>query len=416
MGSDWRVELSSVEPALEAIGSGGMAVVVDDPRRENEGDLVMAARHVTPAAVNFMATHGRGLICVPMLRERLDELHIPPMIDRRTDPRETAFHVGVDLRGQATGISAAERAQTIRALANSSSRAPDFCKPGHVFPLAYRPGGVLERPGHTEASVDLAVLARAGASAVICEIAADDGEMMRLPELRGFADRHGLPIIAISDLIEYLARPKRLVRRVSAARLPLKRGTFTVVGYRDLVDGREHLAAVFGEVDGAAGVLARVHSECLTGDVLGSRRCDCGSQLELALSMIANEGAGVLVYLRGHEGRGIGLLEKLSAYQLQDHGLDTVEANLALGHPVDGRDYGIGAEILTDLGITGIRLMTNNPTKRAALERHGICIVETVPLVTDPTAENVRYLSAKRTKMGHTLRATGSGSAVRRSG
>jgi 3,4-dihydroxy 2-butanone 4-phosphate synthase/GTP cyclohydrolase II len=406
------VELSSIEAALEAIGSGGMAVVVDDPRRENEGDLVMAANQVTATAVNFMATHGRGLICVPMARARLDELHIPPMVDRCTDPRRTAFHVGVDLRGQATGISAAERAATIRALASSSCSAADFCQPGHVFPLACRPGGVLERPGHTEAAVELSALAGAGAAAVICEIAAHDGEMMRLAELRAFAQQQGLPLVAISDLIDYLTHAKRLVKRVSAARLPLKDGTFTVIGYRDLVDGREHLAAVFGRVEGATGVLARVHSECLTGDVFGSRRCDCGSQLELALSTIANADAGVLVYLRGHEGRGIGLLEKLSAYQLQDQGLDTVEANIALGHPADCRDYAIGAEVLADLGIDGIRLMTNNPAKRDALVRHGISVIETVPLVTNPTVENVRYLSAKRAKLGHALDATGSGSAV----
>jgi 3,4-dihydroxy 2-butanone 4-phosphate synthase/GTP cyclohydrolase II len=406
------LELSNVEAALEAIGSGGMAIVVDDPRRENEGDLVMAASHVTPTAVNFMATHGRGLICVPMARERLDDLRIPPMVDRCTDPRKTAFHVGVDLRGQATGISAAERAATIRALANPSCSADDFRKPGHVFPLARRPGGVLERPGHTEASIDLSVLAGAGTAAMICEIAADDGEMMRLPQLCAFANQHALPIVAISDLIDYLAEAKQRIARVSAARLPRQEGAFTVIGYRDLVDGREHLAVVLGDVHGGAGVLARVHSECLTGDVFRSRRCDCGSQLELALSMIANAGAGVVVYLRGHEGRGIGLLEKLSAYQLQDQGLDTVEANLALGHPADGRDYAIGAEILKDLGINGIRLMTNNPTKRDGLERHGISIIETVPLVTDPTPENVRYLDAKGAKMGHVFEAVRSASAV----
>jgi 3,4-dihydroxy 2-butanone 4-phosphate synthase/GTP cyclohydrolase II len=382
-----------------------MAVVVDDPRRENEGDLVMAATFVTPEAINFMATHGRGLICVPMLRERLDELEIPTMAPRSTDPRGTAFHVGVDLRGQATGISAAERAGTIGALADPRSAAVDFTQPGHVFPLAYRRGGVLARAGHTEASVDLAMLAGAGPAAVICEIASADGEMMRLPELIRFAELHGLPVVTISDLIAQLAAPELMVRRFSEARLPLEQGEFRMVGYRDLLDGREHLAAVMGDVASRPNVLARVHSECLTGDVFGSQRCDCGEQLELALGMVAAEGAGVVVYLRGHEGRGIGLLEKLSAYGLQDRGLDTVDANLALGHPADARDYAIGAQILRDLGVDGLRLLTNNPAKREALQANGIDVVETVPIVTDPRPENVRYLDAKRARMGHLLDA-----------
>jgi 3,4-dihydroxy 2-butanone 4-phosphate synthase/GTP cyclohydrolase II len=395
--------LSPIEAAIDAIAAGGMAVVVDDPSRENEGDLVMAARFVTPEAVNFMATHARGLICVPMLRERLDELEIPPMVDRCTDPKGTAFHVGVDLREQSTGISAAERANTIRALADGSSGAADFRQPGHVFPLAYRSGGVLERAGHTEASIDLAVLAGAGPAAVICEIAAEDGEMMRLPELLEFAEQHDLPIVAIDELIRYLARPARLVARVSGARVPLDEGEFQLVGYRDLQDGREHIVAVYGDVSGRPGVLVRIHSECLTGDVFGSRRCDCGRQLELALAEVAEEGAGVVVYLRGHEGRGIGLLEKLNAYELQDAGLDTVDANVALGHPPDARDYAIGAQILEDLGVDDFRLLTNNPAKRDALKRLGRRVLESVPLVTAPTPENVRYLSAKRTRLGHTL-------------
>jgi 3,4-dihydroxy 2-butanone 4-phosphate synthase/GTP cyclohydrolase II len=395
--------LSSIKAAVDAIGAGGMAVVVDDPNRENEGDLVMAARFVTPEAVNFMATHARGLICAPMLRERLDELEIPPMVDRCTDPKGTAFHVGVDLREHSTGISAGERANTIRALADASSGATDFTQPGHVFPLAYRSGGVLERAGHTEASIDLALLAGAGPAAVICEIAAADGEMMRLPELFEFAQRHGLPVIAISDLVQHLMRPEGLVARVSEARVPLKEGDFTIVGYRDLQDGREHIAAVYGDVANRPGVLVRIHSECLTGDVLGSRRCDCGRQLELALAQVAEEGAGVVVYLRGHEGRGIGLLEKLNAYELQDAGLDTVDANIALGHPADARDYAVGARILQDLDVDDFRLLTNNPAKREALEELGRSVVESVPLVTLPTPENVRYLSAKRARMGHTL-------------
>jgi 3,4-dihydroxy 2-butanone 4-phosphate synthase/GTP cyclohydrolase II len=282
-----------------------------------------------------------------------------------------------------------------------------------VCPLAYRAGGVLERAGHTEASIDLATLAGAGPASVICEITADDGEMMRFPELLGFAKRHGLPVVTIGELIDHVARARRLVRRVSQARVPLSEGTFTVIGYLDLVDGREHLAAVHGEITGRPGVLVRVHSECLTGDVFGSRRCDCGRQLEVALSRIVAEGAGVVVYLRGHEGRGIGLLEKLCAYGLQDTGLDTVDANLALGHPADARDYAVGAQILADLGVDDFRLMTNNPDKREALERHGLRVLESVPLATEPTTENVRYLSAKRERMGHALDFRQLGAACR---
>jgi 3,4-dihydroxy 2-butanone 4-phosphate synthase/GTP cyclohydrolase II len=394
---------SAVEAAIEAVATGGMAVVIDDPDRENEGDLVMAARYATLEAVNFMATHARGLICVPMLRDRLDELGIPPMVRRVSDPRGTAFHVSVDLRGQATGISAGERAETIRALADPASIAADFTRPGHVFPLAYRAGGVLERPGHTEASIDLAVLADAGPSAVVCEIAAEDGEMMARPELIHFAERHGLPLVTVGELVGHLARVRRVVRRVSQAEVPLAKGTFTLVGYLDAVDGREHIAAAYGEVRGRRGVLVRLHSECLTGDVFGSRRCDCGEQLEAALHAIVAEGAGVVVYLRGHEGRGIGLLEKLKAYALQDQGLDTVDANLALGHPADARDYAIGVQILADLGVDNLRLMTNNPAKRRAIEGLGVRVLEAVPLTTEPTIENVQYLRAKNARMGHVL-------------
>jgi 3,4-dihydroxy 2-butanone 4-phosphate synthase/GTP cyclohydrolase II len=393
----------AVDAAIAAIRAGGMAVVVDDPSREGEGDLVMAAEHVTPAAVNVMATHGRGLICVPMLRRRLDALGIPPMVDSGNDPRQTAFHVGVDLDGQSTGISATERAATVRALADPASAAAAIRCPGHVFPLAYRPGGVLSRAGHTEASVDLAVLAGCEPAAMICEIAGPDGEMMRIDELRRFARRHELPLVSVSELIEYRRHDEHLVCREASARLPLGRAEFTVVGYRDLADGREHMAAVLGDIASAEDVLVRVHSECVTGDVLGSRRCDCGSQLESALEAIARAGAGVVVYLRGHEGRGIGLVEKLKAYALQDAGLDTVDANLALGHPVDARDYGAGARILIDLGVSSVRLMTNNPAKHQALERHGLRVTETVPIESPPTVDNVRYLTAKRTRLGHTL-------------
>jgi 3,4-dihydroxy 2-butanone 4-phosphate synthase/GTP cyclohydrolase II len=328
------------------------------------------------------------------------------MAVHNTDPKGTAFHVAVDAVDRTTtGISASDRARTIRALADPDSTPDDFTQPGHVFPLACRPGGVLKRAGHTEASVDLAVLAGLGPAAVICEIAGSDGEMARLPALLEFAERHGLLVVAISDLIAYRRGRERLVTRVSQARMPLEQGEFTVIGYRDLIDGREHMAAVLGDVRDEPGVLVRMHSECLTGDVFGSRRCDCGRQLELALELIAAEGRGVVVYLRGHEGRGIGLLQKLHAYRLQDQGLDTVEANVALGLPSDRRDYGIGMQILADLGIREMRLLTNNPAKRAGLEGYGLSVLERVPLVTSPTPENVRYLSAKRAKLGHLLDA-----------
>ena len=394
-------KLASVEEAVAAIARGEVVVVVDAPYRENEGDLVCAAESVTPQIVNFMATHGRGLICVPMLRERLAELAVPPMVAESTDPRGTAFHAGVDHRERATtGISATDRANAIRALADPASVAADFSKPGHVFPLAYREGGVLKRAGHTEAAVDLTRLAGLRPAAVICEIAGEDGEMARLPRLLEFAAEHGLPVLAITDLIAHRRSRERLVHRVSEARLPLDAATFRAIGYRDLIDQREHFALVLGDVE-ADGALVRMHSECLTGDVFGSRRCDCGDQLQLAIEKIAAAGAGAVVYLRGHEGRGIGLLEKLHAYQLQDGGLDTVEANLELGHPGDRRDYGIGMQILADLGVRRMRLLTNNPAKRAGLEGFGLEVVERVPLVTAPTAENIHYLEAKERKLGH---------------
>jgi 3,4-dihydroxy 2-butanone 4-phosphate synthase / GTP cyclohydrolase II len=409
--------LSSVESAVAAIRAGGIVVVVDDPDRENEGDLVMAAEFVTPEAINFMATHGRGLVCAPMLADRLDELAIPPMVMHSTDPKGTAFHVGVDLRARVTtGISATDRARTVQALADPTSVASDFTQPGHVFPLAYREGGVLARRGHTEAAVDLAMLAGVHPAAVICEIAREDGEMMRLPELLAFGAHHALPVVAISDMVECLTPRATRVTRVSQARIPLEQAEFTVVGYRDELDGREHLAAVLGNVRDRPGVLVRLHSECLTGDVLGSKRCDCGRQLELALELIAKEGAGAVVYLRGHEGRGIGLLEKLNAYELQDRGLDTVEANMWLGHVPDLREYGVGAQILADLGVHRPRLLTNNPDKRSALERFGMSVLDSVPLVTVPTAENIRYLTTKRTKMGHLLDADQSAVPTSRGG
>ena len=403
-GSPPASGLATVEQAVAAIRRGEMVVVVDSPARENEGDLVMAAEHVTPQAINFMATHARGLICVALLRSRLDELGIGPMVVENSDPHDTAFHVSVDHRTRTTtGISASDRSSTIAALVDPASRAGDFRRPGHVFPLAYREGGVLRRAGHTEAAVDLARLAGLTPAGVICEIAGADGEMARLPRLLEYAREHRLLVVAISDLIAYRRERERLVTRVSEARLPLEGAEFTAIAYRDAIGGEEHLALVLGDVHARDDVLVRVHSECLTGDVLGSRRCDCGPQLKLALARIVEEGCGVLVYLRGQEGRGIGLGAKIHAYRLQDRGLDTVDANLTLGFPSDRRDYGTGMQILRDLGVTRMRLLTNNPAKRAGLEGYGLSVTERVALVTSPTPENVRYLATKQSRLGHLL-------------
>jgi 3,4-dihydroxy 2-butanone 4-phosphate synthase/GTP cyclohydrolase II len=409
-------ELATIEEAIAAIAAGQMVVVVDSADRENEGDLVMAAEHATADAINFMATYGRGLICVPLLRSRLAELGIPPMVLESTDPHGTAFHVSVDHRhNSTTGISASERAYTIRALIDPEARPSDFSQPGHVFPLACRPGGVLTRAGHTEAAVDLVTMAGLRPGGVICEIVDADGEMARLPRLLDFAETHGLLVVTVTDLIAYRRAREKLVERVSEASIPLDEGEFRAIGYRDRVDGTEHVAFTMGEVANKPDVLVRVHSECLTGDVFGSRRCDCGRQLHQALRLIADEGCGVVVYLRGHEGRGIGLLEKLHAYRLQDDlGLDTVDANLHLGHPSDKRDYGVGMQILSDLGIRRMRLLTNNPAKRAGLEGHGLSVTERVPLQTERTAENRAYLDAKRARLGHMLdeERTGVGSVT----
>lgn len=406
--------LATVEAAIAAIAAGEMVVVVDSPDRENEGDLVMAAQHVTPEAVNFMATEARGLVCVSLTAERLRELDIPPMVAKSSDPLRTAFHVSVDHRTLAsTGISAQDRAATIRALVGDGATSDTFTQPGHVFPLASKPGGVLERAGHTEAAMDLATLAGCAPAGVICEIANEDGEMARLPDLLVFARTHGLLVLAISDLIKYQLEERRreeqheagrqTVTRTGQAQIPLAAGTFTAIGYVSHRDNLEHIAMVYGDVAREDAPLVRVHSECMTGDLFGSQRCDCGLQLDLAMRQIVSEGAGVLVYLRGHEGRGIGLGEKLRAYQLQERGLDTVEANLALGHPVDARDYGDGAGILRDLGISAIRLMTNNPRKQAGLEQYGTVVTERVPLVTTPGRHNAGYLQTKQVKMGHRL-------------
>lgn len=379
------VELASVEQAIDTIRGGGMVVVVDSPDRENEGDLVMAAQHVTAADVNFMATHGRGLICVPMLRERLDALAIPPMVANPSDPHQTAFHVSVDhARRSTTGISASDRAHVIRALADAASTASDFTQPGHVFPLAYQPGGVLRRSGHTEASVDLATLAGCAPAAMICEIAGEDGEMARLPTLLEFGREHQLPVVAISDLIAYRQRREPLVRRVAEARLPLDRGKFRVIGYRDLVNGREHMAVMMGDVRDVPGVLVRMHSECLTGDVFGSWLCDCGLRLNVALDMIASEGRGVVVYLRGPEGRSLGQMERIHACGLQDGGLDAVDANLRLGDPLDGRDYGVAMQILADLGVRELRLLANGAEKRSAFDDYGLKVRGRIPIVGKP--------------------------------
>lgn len=393
---------AAIEEAIAAIRDGGMVVVVDDPDRENEGDLVVAAEKVTPEDIAFMVRHTSGVICVPMEGDRLDELEIPLMVGDHADSHRTAFTVSVDAKeGISTGISAADRARTVHALIDPDAGPEDLARPGHVFPLRYREGGVLRRPGHTEAAVDLARLAGLVPAGVICEIVSDDGSMARLPELQRFAAEHGLPIVTIADLIGYRRRREKLVRRVAETPLPTPYGRWRAIGYESLADGIHHVALVYGHPEGGDDALVRMHSECLTGDVFRSRRCDCGAQLDLAMARISEAGAGVVVYLRGHEGRGIGLLHKLQAYELQDVGHDTVEANLALGLPADSRDYGTGAMILGDLGLSRLRLLTNNPAKRAGLEGFGLEIVERVPLEVKSTEANAFYLQTKEDKLGH---------------
>ncbi|HXG05371.1 MAG TPA: bifunctional 3,4-dihydroxy-2-butanone-4-phosphate synthase/GTP cyclohydrolase II [Candidatus Binatia bacterium] len=394
---------ATIEEAIEEIRHGRMVVVVDDEDRENEGDLVMAADRITPEAVNFMTKHGRGLICVPMTGERLDELKISMMVSDNTAPLGTAFTVTVDARrGVTTGTSAYDRAVTIRTLVDPATRPEDLTRPGHILPLRAMPGGVLRRAGHTEAAVDLARLAGLTPAGVICEVMDEDGGMARVPQLAELARTHGLKMITIKDLIAYRTRKEKLVRRVAQTRLPTEFGLFTAIAYETTVESRTPLALVMGEVAGDEPVLVRMHSECLTGDVFHSRRCDCGLQLRRALEIIAEAGRGAVVYLR-QEGRGIGLLNKLRAYELQDQGHDTVEANEALGFKPDQRDYGIGAQVLVDLGIRRLRLLTNNPKKRVGLEAYGLSIVDRVPLETPSTPDNHRYLSAKRDKLGHLL-------------
>jgi 3,4-dihydroxy 2-butanone 4-phosphate synthase/GTP cyclohydrolase II len=397
-------DFAPVELALADIAAGRPVVVVDDEDRENEGDLVFAAEKATADLVAFMIRECGGLICVPMTGSDLDRLDLGQMVSRNTESMGTAFTVSVDARaGVTTGISAADRARTIGLLADPVTTAHDVVRPGHVFPLRYRSGGVLRRAGHTEAAVDLARLAGLHPAGAICEIMNADGTLARLPELTRFCARHSIRLISIADLIAYRRRTEKQVERVAEVRLPLPEGNFTAVGYRSLLDDFEHLALAMGDLSGGEDVLVRVHSECLTGDAFGSLRCDCGPQLTAALVAVAAEGRGVVLYMRGHEGRGIGLLHKMQAYELQDHGTDTVDANLQLGLPADARDYGIGAQILVDLGVRTMRLLTNNPAKRAGLEGYGLSIVGRVPLQVRVNQHNLRYLRAKRDRMGHDL-------------
>jgi 3,4-dihydroxy 2-butanone 4-phosphate synthase/GTP cyclohydrolase II len=404
---------STVEDAIAAVGRGGMVVVIDDEDRENEGDLVMAAEFATPESIAFFISYTSGLICAPLMPDRLDELELPLMVPHNTESQRTAFTVAVDFKpATTTGISAGDRAATIRSLIDPSTRPNDLSRPGHVFPLRYKTGGVLTRAGHTEATIDLARLSGCYPAGVLCEIVtADKQSMARRPELEQFAEAHGLPLISIADLVRYRRQSEKLVERISDARIPTGHGKFTGYAFLSLVDGEQHFALVAGDPAGKENVLVRVHSECLTGDVFGSQRCDCGPQLEFALQKIAEEGLGVVVYLRGHEGRGIGLAHKLRAYTLQEEGRDTVDANLDLGLPVDNRYYGIGAQILVDLGITTMRLMTNNPAKYGGLEGFGLDIVERVPIEPAPNPENRRYLETKRERLGHIL--DGLGNAAR---
>jgi len=393
---------NTIEEAINDFKQGKMLIMVDDEDRENEGDVIVAAEKCNPDAINFMASHAKGLICMPMTGERLDELEIQPMVLENTDNHETAFTVSVDHFTTTTGISAHERAATVKGLITAESKPNDFRKPGHIFPLRYREGGVLRRTGHTEGSVDLAKLAGLYPATVICEVMSDDGTMARVPELLEFAKEHDIKIITIADLIQYRRRKEKLILRVEDTKLPTQFGDFTAIAYESLLDGKEHLALVKGQWEQDEPILVRVHSECLTGDVFGSNRCDCGEQLQTALSMIEKEGKGVFLYMR-QEGRGIGLVNKIRAYKLQDNGRDTVQANLDLGFPEDLRDYGIGAQILVDLGVKKMRMMTNNPKKIKGLEGYGMEVVERVPIEMPVKEENRRYLQTKKDKMGHLL-------------
>jgi 3,4-dihydroxy 2-butanone 4-phosphate synthase/GTP cyclohydrolase II len=399
-GSDF----APIEEAVAAIGRGEIVVVVDDEDRENEGDLIMAAEAATPEKIAFFVRHTSGVICAPLTGERLDELEVPLMVRENTESHRTAFTYSVDyVHGTSTGISAADRAATLRALTDPATTPSDLARPGHIFPLRYAEGGVLKRAGHTEAAVDLARMAGLYPAGVLCEIVKDDGTMARVPDLVEFCAEHGLLLISIAQLIKYRRQNEKLVKRVAEARIPTPWGDFTCYVYESVLDGEQHVAFARGAVQGERDVLVRVHSECLTGDIFHSLRCDCGVQLHAAMEKIAADGLGVLVYLRGHEGRGIGLGHKIRAYSLQEQGHDTVEANTELGLPVDSREYGIGAQILNDLGITTMRLMTNNPSKYGGLEGFGLEITERVPVESVPNPENIDYLRTKREKMGHLL-------------
>ena len=393
---------STIDEAIEDIRAGKVVIVVDDADRENEGDFIMAAEKATPERLNFMVTHGRGIVCMPMTGQRLDELRIPLMVSKNNESHGTAFAVSIDIQGRTTtGTSAFDRAATVRAIADPDLRPDDIRMPGHVFPLMAQEGGVLKRAGHTEATVDLARLAGLYPAGVLCEVLHPDGSMARMPELTRVATEHDLRIISIADLIEHRRRREHLVQRTAEARIPTEDGEFTAYTYESLIDGMVHVALVLGEVGDGEHILVRVHSECLTGDVFGSMRCDCGDQLHGAIGQVGKEGRGVVLYIRGHEGRAIGLTHKLRAYRLQEEGRDTVEANVELGFEADPRNYGIGAQILADLGVRSMRLLTNNPAKRAGLEGYGLSIVERVPLETRPTAMNIGYLRTKAEKLGH---------------
>jgi 3,4-dihydroxy 2-butanone 4-phosphate synthase/GTP cyclohydrolase II len=405
-GNRRRPTFDSIEQAIEAIRAGRMVIVVDDENRENEGDLTMASSKVTPEAINFMVKHGRGLVCMALTAERLDELEIPLEVSDNSSRRETAFCVSIDAKqGTSTGVSAADRALTIQTAIAPETRPRDLARPGHVFPLRARSGGVLVRAGHTEAAVDLARIGGLYPGGVICEVMNEDGSMARVPELKKFARKHGLLMITIADLIRYRMRTESLVRQVAKAALPTEYGDFTIYAYDNRIDGQTHVALVRGDLGDGQDVMVRVHSQCLTGDVLHSMRCDCGAQLDAAMRQIAAEGRGVLLYLH-QEGRGIGLANKLRAYELQDQGLDTVEANERLGFKPDQRDYGIGAQILRDLGVRTMRLLTNNPRKFIGLEGYGLSVAESLPLEVTPVVETTRkYLRTKKEKLGHKLKS-----------